>query len=614
MSVGIASHALGHLAAELERRWVTGRGQSGMTMIETLLAVTIAAMVLLPMLGWAEFSMREQALIQGRNTEGSDLGLLRTYFVRDVTTADHATVAPQTVAVCGTAPAATPALVVVKGDRQVVYAEAAGSAPGSTSLWRTDCTTDDPAPTTRSELVTDLGIGGAQLTCATLTSDADDGNCRRVQLRLRSANGARAAITATVRSDATGAPVTAVQPPTVALTAVPTEGFRPLEVQFSSAGSAAADGAAVAVHWDFGDGTSSEQAEPTHRYDDVGSFTVTLTVTTERGGTSSDFVVVESRNNTPLALIAAPADGTTVHRGEPIAFSSTGSNDSADSTVGGRIDRYEWDFGDGTTSNAAAPTKAFDQLSPAGGFPVRLTVTDDLGAIHQAQIRVVVANRAPSVTITAAPSSGGAPLDVQLSAQVTDEVTMAVNPPLVRLWDFGDGRTSSDETPTVRYDTTGSRTVTLTVVDDDGEVAVATTTVSVGTIASGVATSGARSNFYWYNGNATNGNGQWVGYVTYRNTTNRHQYLKVAVDKVHSNGSTTTSTVNDFYVRANSSSELAVWSNDLATGNGSLDGVVRLGLRVVQLRSSDANWKPFTTETTGPTATVQRPPIPNGGS
>ena len=92
---------------------------------------------------------------------------------------------------------------------------------------------------------------------------------------------------------------------------------------------------------------------------------------------------------------------------------------------------------------------------------------------------VVVANRLPSVTITASALTGTTPFVVSLGAVVVDETSMTTNPPLTYAWNFGDSTTSTLANPTKTYSTTGTRTVTLTVTDDAGATASTTATITV---------------------------------------------------------------------------------------------------------------------------------------
>lgn len=66
---------------------------------------------------------------------------------------------------------------------------------------------------------------------------------------------------------------------------------------FSSAGSRSADGSALTYRWDFGDGSTSEQPNPTHRYARSGSYRVILKVTDRTGGTATADAFVQIEGN-----------------------------------------------------------------------------------------------------------------------------------------------------------------------------------------------------------------------------------------------------------------------------------------------------------------------------
>ena len=80
--------------------------------------------------------------------------------------------------------------------------------------------------------------------------------------------------------------------PAAVASATPSTGVAPLVVTFTAAGSSDLDGSIVAYAWDFGDGTGATGASATHTYLTGGSFTATLTVTDERGGTGRSSMIV----------------------------------------------------------------------------------------------------------------------------------------------------------------------------------------------------------------------------------------------------------------------------------------------------------------------------------
>lgn len=480
------------------------RGQQGMTLVETMIAVVLSGVMVIPMLGWGTLAIEQQAGVELRTSTSTTLGLLRTYFIRDVTTASEAGTGPDATGACKLDPSATTALFGLRtSDGPLVYAFQ--EAPdGSTGLFRLACgpsggkVTDevllagqvDPKATiaaceTAEELdelaaaagITDLGVGRM--------ADSQGGTgCRRVSLQVRSGAGVRTTLTATLRVGSTSSQASP-EPPVAVAVAEPASGRRPLKVQLVAKDSYDPNGSELRYSWDLGDGRSTDEANPVVVYTRTGTITATLTVTNGYGVSASANVVVTSEDNPPVAVISTPASELKVARGVPVGFSSKGSGDPLDEEFGGRIAAYLWDFGDGTTSTDPNPTKRYDAVSPAEGFEVRLGVTDDAGQVATATTRVHVVNRTPKVTIASSATSGTAPLQVQLRAEVTDEPDMSKPPALSYRWELGDGTTSTAAAPTHTYATAGTRTVRLTVTDDQGATASATIDITASAAVSG---------------------------------------------------------------------------------------------------------------------------------
>ncbi len=100
--------------------------------------------------------------------------------------------------------------------------------------------------------------------------------------------------------------------------------------------------------------------------------------------------------------------------GDDVYFDGTSSSD-----LDGRITEYQWDFGDGTVTSStnATTTHAFDD---AGDYDVRLTITDNRGAVVSSVSLVSVPSRAPtSLVYSQEDVSGG---EVNMYYQANDVV------------------------------------------------------------------------------------------------------------------------------------------------------------------------------------------------
>ena len=157
---------------------------------------------------------------------------------------------------------------------------------------------------------------------------------------------------------------------------------------------------------------------------------------------------------------------------EPVLFDA-----SASKSTTGTIVQWLWNFDDGTTGSGERVTHAFRS---AGTRNVRLTVIDSIGASDSITKTVPIGQGAlPTATIVSSPSS---PV-VGQSVNFNGSTSRPAPGRTIRSydWDFGDGSTASGPTATHAYAAAGTYTVVLTVTDDAGRFATATTSVAVGT-------------------------------------------------------------------------------------------------------------------------------------
>ncbi|MFG3339221.1 PQQ-dependent sugar dehydrogenase [Glycomyces sp. NPDC048151] len=113
--------------------------------------------------------------------------------------------------------------------------------------------------------------------------------------------------------------------PVAAASATPDNGYAPLEVEFSSAGSADADGDALTYAWDFGDGEASTEANPVHTYTEDGVYQAVLTVSDGEKSAEST-VEIQVGNTRPEAVVLTPEAGLTYDGGDLVSFTGSATD------------------------------------------------------------------------------------------------------------------------------------------------------------------------------------------------------------------------------------------------------------------------------------------------
>lgn len=238
--------------------------------------------------------------------------------------------------------------------------------------------------------------------------------------------------------------ITVLPKPTIAFTADRTVACAaPLTVNFTSTVTGG-----TSYLWDFGDNTTSTQANPTHTYTAVGAYIVTLTVTNANGCSERlekyNFIYIQKPQ---IAMAGLPKSGCA-----PLTISPVPTITSIEP-----ITSYSWNFGDGVgTSTLQNPTYTYSAL---GNFNVTLTVTTASGCTNTMVINNAVAtDPKPVPDFTNTPTVLCANLPVSFTNTST-----GTNAGTFYHWEFGDGNSSGLQNPTHQYTDTGYFSVLLVV-------------------------------------------------------------------------------------------------------------------------------------------------------
>jgi PGF-CTERM protein len=232
-------------------------------------------------------------------------------------------------------------------------------------------------------------------------------------------------------------------------------------------------GAIVEYRWTFGDGSDQTTTGPNviHTYDEASEYTVTLEVENESGDTaetSQGLTVTEAPTNLEASFGVAPAEPAV---GEEVTL------DASDST--GDIVEYRWTFGDGTETTTQDPvvTHTYDE---AGQVSITLELEGVDGQTSSTTVEQSIDEGEP-----AAPTAAldGQPLSPEAGEPVTLDASGSTGDIVEYRWDLsGDGtvdETTTGPTLTHIYDSAGTRSVEVTVVDTADQTASATVEVSV---------------------------------------------------------------------------------------------------------------------------------------
>jgi PKD repeat protein len=204
----------------------------------------------------------------------------------------------------------------------------------------------------------------------------------------------------------------------------------------------------TAWSWDFGDGATSTEQNPTRVYSAKGVYTVTLTATNSNGQDT------EKKVNYITVGIPPTADFIT-----EIPSYQVGSRTQyvrfIDTSIGNPVS-WSWDFGDGTNFSGQYPP--LHLYNRDGSYTVSLTVKNPFGQNTRTKSNLILVREGPRIDFTADRTR----VSVNQYVHFTD---LSTNTPTDWKWEFGDGVSGTGQNPDHVYRQPGVYTVRLTASD-----------------------------------------------------------------------------------------------------------------------------------------------------
>ena len=289
--------------------------------------------------------------------------------------------------------------------------------------------------------------------------------------------------------------------------------------------------------WLFGDGKTGSSISSTNTYINSGTYTVLVKVVSNNQtvGQSTLDINALGQSTAPIAAFTTSAGTTT----NAFVFTSTST------ITNGTISNYVWNYGDGTSGSGSMSTHTYTQTAITQQFTVIHTVSSAItgcSAFKTQTITVPALSGSGGGGSTTPPpggtSGGGGISSGSIGAITITYITTAPCAPSneiftfnaiasgapagsVYQWFFGDGNSSSGVSTTNTYNTSGSYTVLVKVLNNNqilGQCSLAVTAVgqSVTPVASFFAqqtNATTAGNYYSFNSTSSLARGTINSYV-----------------------------------------------------------------------------------------------------
>lgn len=246
-----------------------------------------------------------------------------------------------------------------------------------------------------------------------------------------------------------------------AQTANITAGCAPISIDFT------APAGATSYYWDFKDGASSDQKNPSNTFTKAGTYTVEFRNSTTGPLVGTVTVKIYDRP-IPVYSTTDPLKGCV-----PLVVTLKASTPP---TAGITISGYSWTFGEGSSANGVNVSNVY---TFPGVFDISIGITTNLPTCNHTVIYpkvVSVSNPIANFTTTPNPAAACAP---PLPVKFTNTSISTI--PLTYFWDLGNTVTATTkDAPQQTYTTIGNTLVTLKIKDTNGCEKSITKTITIG--------------------------------------------------------------------------------------------------------------------------------------
>ncbi len=243
-----------------------------------------------------------------------------------------------------------------------------------------------------------------------------------------------------------------------AQTASETAACAPVSIAFTAPDNA------TSFFWDFKDGATSSDANPTNTFVQPGTYEVDFS--NEQGGTVVGTVVINVFEKPTLSFAQDPEVGCT-----PANVVLTNTTNIPD---GINLLKTTWVFPDG---NSAVGNSTDKDYAIAGQYGVTISIETsgtNCDASQEFQDAInIVASPIPAFTISPSATACEGPHEVVIGNDTEGN-------DLTYFWDLGNGNTSSEENPPNQTYQTGNYTVSLMVTNENGCTNTTSQLISIG--------------------------------------------------------------------------------------------------------------------------------------